>query len=66
MTKKMKLSLDNLKVQSFVTSEEAKDVKGGESFNNCPNTTLPAIICDCPTEGIECSNPILCQTFGCI
>ena len=50
MPEKMKLNLDDLKVQSFVTSaaKEAEQVKGGASCNTCYRRCSVGDPC-CPT-----------------
>lgn len=48
MPKKTRLKLDALKVQSFVTGEEQRDLRGGVSGSDC------AIIACPPTNDSDC------------
>jgi len=55
--KKQKLSLDQLKVKSFVTTDQ-KQINGGEGSNE----TLPTqLICVAETEG--CLTQIACNVY---
>lgn len=63
MPKKLKLDLGGLKVQSFVTSLEARDeskIKGGNTGITCPEPCVskPYV---CPTDNTWCGT---CNTCG--
>jgi hypothetical protein len=62
MPKKLKLDLNGLRIQSFVTSLEKRDeskIKGGLTVNtNCPETCAT----DCGTCGTQCGS---CDTCTC-
>ncbi len=67
---KKKLSLSDLKVQSFVTDIEKKnqnDLMGGATQLLCTTKTLDIIACisqqnysQCQTCGIACTQPSVC------
>ncbi len=63
MSKRMKLDLEQLKVQSFVTSlkdEEKADVKGGSNYFKCSQGA------PCDTEFVSCPDTeVGCSMFTC-
>jgi len=63
MRMKKKLQLSDLRVQSFVTETEQRDLIGGQNTPLC-NKTLPVAACitelnlsQCPTCGVACTTP---------
>jgi hypothetical protein len=64
MPKKLRLDLDGLRVQSFVTSLDKRDkskIKGGLTINsNCPDCT--EVDCYTQTCFTECGTCNTCQT----
>ena len=73
--KKKKLSLESLKVQSFITSTESWQLKGGASLDDvvqCVNTAIAgAVICgpsidSCPTLPIRTCVNIHVTGTGCV
>ena len=73
MGKKMKLQLDDLKVQSFVTSlygDEQKKIRGASQPESCPSCVTPCTWggptngCDDTADpGCQNTNYIFCPTY---